>query len=381
MKIIFSRLLSVIIVIIISCNFSYSQKKDFVYLKSPFLQNNVIKSDLEVSKNDDKKHAVDITKYLPPDFVKDASKDYTIYIQKGLDENKIVRMPNFPLMINESGLKLKSGSRIIFQKESSLNMKPNSLESYSIVKLSNVNDVKIYSPFIIGERDKHTGNKGEWGMGINILSSTNIQIICPKIYNCWGDGIYVGRGENGPSKKVKIINAEIDNCRRNGISITDGEYIEISNSKISNTNGTLPMCGIDIEPNDNNAIIDNIKILNPLTFNNSNAGISLYLNQLPGKLKKNVNIRIENHIDDSSDLGIIIDGFNERKETIQQLGGSIDIINPEWKNNRYPVYAGTNLSMGPKINLKNHKIENSKVDPQKIREELSHKKNLFINIP
>jgi hypothetical protein len=381
MKIIFSRLLSVIIVIIISCNFSYSQKKDFVYLKSPFLQNDVVISDLEISKNEAKKHAVEITKYLPPDFVKDASKEYTKYIQKGLDENKFVMMPNFPLLINETGLILSSGSRIIFQTESSLIMKPNSLENYSVIKLSDINDVKVYSPVIVGERNKHTGNKGEWGMGIKILGAKNIQIINPKVYSCWGDGIYIGRGKNGTSKRIRIINAVIDNCRRNGLSITDGEYIEISDSKISNTNGTLPMCGIDIEPNDNNATIDHIQIINPITFNNSNAGISLYLNQLPGRLKKNVGVRITNHLDDNSDLGFIIDSYNERNATIPHLSGSIEIINAEWKNNRYPIYAGNNLIMGPKITLSNYKIKDSKVDIKKIKEELSHKKNLFINIP
>src|ERR1035437_4931516 len=104
------------IAMIISCHYSYSQKKDFVYLKNPYLYSNVNKSGWKTDENKIFKNAIDLTKYLPADFVKDASIDYTEYIQKGLDENKMVLMPNFALLINEKGINIKSGSRIIFQK-------------------------------------------------------------------------------------------------------------------------------------------------------------------------------------------------------------------------------------------------------------------------
>jgi len=366
------------IAMIISCHYSYSQKKDFVYLKNPYLYSNGNKSDRKTDENKIFKNAIDITKYLPSNFVKDASIDYTAYLQKGLDENKMVIMPNFPLLINEIGLNLKSGSTILFQKGSSLTMKPNSLENYGILKLANVDDVKIYSPVIVGERDKHIGNKGEWGMGIYLQGSKNIQIIDPEISNCWGDGIYVGRGNNGGCKNVKINSALIDNCRRNGISITDGENIEIRIPIISNTQGTLPMCGIDIEPNDNNATIDNIHIINPITFNNSSAGILIYLGSLSGVVKKNIGIRIENHLDNNSDIGLnLIAGYKEPNKSEQSFSGKIDIINSKWKNNRISLSAGNN-KWGPKINFSNIEIENPKENLQKIKQELSKIENVSV---
>jgi hypothetical protein len=364
------------ILIINSCHYTYSQKKDFVYKKNPYLHSNVNKSARKTDENKIFKNAIDLTKYLPANFAKDASIDYTAYIQKGLDENRIVIMPNFPLLVNENGLTMKSGSKIQFQKYSSLTMMPNSLTHYGIIKIFNIDDVIIYSPVLIGERNEHIGNKGEWGMGIYIQNAKNIQIFDPKISDCWGDGIDIGKGDNR-SGNIKITNAVIDNCRRNGISIGDGYDIRIENPIISNINGTMPMCGIDIEPNDNTAILENIHIVNPITFNNSTAGILIYLASFIGPLKKNVGIRIENHLDNSSNKGFELGGNKEQNNTNQSLSGSIDIINPKWTNNRTSIYVGNN-KMGPKINFKNIKIENPKENLQKIKQELSKIENVNV---
>lgn len=360
-----------------SSHFSNSHENNFLLKKNPYYPNNNIFIDGKTNEVKITDLAIDLTKYLPEDYLKDASKDYTKYIQKGLNENKIVKMPNFPLLVNKNGLIIKSGSRIYFQKDSSLVMQPNSLEIYGVMILSNIEDVIIYSPVVFGERAYHLGLKGEWGMGIYILGSKDVQIIKPMVYDCWGDGIYIGKGKNGSCENVKIADAVINNSRRNGISLTDGKDVEILNPIISNTNGTLPMCGIDIEPNENNAIIENIHILNPITFNNSHAGILIHLGGFIGPVKKKVGIKIENHLDDGSDTGFILSGCKEQNNTNLPLSGAIDIINPQWKNNRRSIDSGNN-SMGPKINFKNINIENPKEDLQKIKQELSNNKNVNV---
>jgi hypothetical protein len=286
-------------------------------------------------------------------------------------------MPNFALLVNEKGINVKSGSRIIFQKESSLIMKPNSLEVYGIMNLFNVEDIRIYTPVLIGERNKHIGTKGEWGMGIFIQGAKNIQILNPKISDCWGDGICIEKGKDG-SKNIKITNAKIDNCRRNGISICDGYNIEIRNPLISNTQGTLPMCGIDIEPDNNNDTLNKIFITNPITFNNSCAGILIYLGHLSGVVKKNIGIRIENHLDNNSDIGLnLIAGYKKQNNNEQPFPGRIDIIKPKWENNRIPI-AALNNKWGPLVNFNNIKIENQKVNFQKIKQELSKIVNVSV---
>jgi len=257
-------------------------------------------------------------------------------------------------------------------------MSPNSLANYSILEINNVDDVILYSPVIIGERNKHFGEKGEWGMGVNILSAKNIQIFNLKVSNCWGDGIYIGGGSYGSSENIKINNAVIDFCRRNGISITDGDSIEIVNTIISNTQGTLPMCGVDIEPNDNNAIINKILIKNLLTFNNSNSGILIFLNQLQGNLKKKVDINIENHRDYNSDIGFMLGGYDQQNSIHQSFPGSINITNPQWINNQISIKCGDNLSKGPKVIFKNIKIKNNKETPKEVKNKLIKTENVVV---
>jgi len=367
----------VFFILIITSVFAYSQSKDFHYRESPYVQKNV-NTQLRNNTNKIVRSAIDLTKCLPANYVKDASIDYTDYIQKYFDANRIVRMPNFPLLINEKGLKIKSGARIYFQNKSSLIMKSNSMANYGIISINNANNVIIYSPVVVGDRNKHIGNKGEWGMGIYILGSKNIHILHPNISNCWGDGIYIGRSGSESSDNIEIIKGVINNCRRNGISITDGKNIKIQNSIISNTNGTSPMCGIDIEPNDNKATIDSINILNLTTFNNANAGVLIVLNSILGQQEKKIRIKIENHIDDSSNVGLCLGGYNIQNSKFKSLSGSIVINNSFWKNNRLPILNYDNTKMGPQIIFSKIRLtNNSEVKQQNIKLQLSKRGNVL----
>jgi len=297
----------------------------------------------------------DLTKVLPDGFVKDGSVDYTAYIQKGMDENTNVLMPNFPLLINEKGISVKSNCNIIFKPHSSLLMKPNSLTYYVVLKVFNASNVTIESPVIVGERNQHIGNKGEWGMGLQITASKNIKINSPTISDCWGDGIYIGGDEKNTCDNIKIINAKIDNCRRNGISITDGINIQIIKPVISNMNGALPMSGIDIEPNNNKATIDNILISNPITISNESCGIIISLQQLPTETAKTVRIKIENHIDNQSKIAIYLSSFRGNYENKIALSGLIEVNNPKWYNNTKPLLI-ENYNPGPMTKFKNVNI-------------------------
>src|SRR5699024_2281719 len=104
-----------------------------------------------------KNKAISLEEYLPKKFVKNGSQDYTSYLQKGLDENKIVVFPDFPILINEEGLTVQSGARLIFESNSQLIMKPNDKKSYQVLRIYDVADVKIYNPRIVGDRVKHLG--------------------------------------------------------------------------------------------------------------------------------------------------------------------------------------------------------------------------------
>lgn len=305
-----------------------------------------------------KQKAYDLTNELPENYVKTGRVDYTKYIQKGLDQHKTVIMPDFPILVNENGLTLNSNSILLFNKNSQIVIAPNSEARYEILRLHGVTNVRIFDANIVGDRELHKSNKGEWGMGIAIRGSSNIKLYNPEVKNCWGDGIVIGVFEGIPSKNVEIINARLDFNRRNGIAIGSVDRIKIINPVISNTEGTLPMAGICIEPNNNNETCDNIVILNALTFNNANAGIQVGLSKLPGEIPKQVNIEVNKHVDYQSRIGFFMGGFKEDYRNGKPLVGKITISEPSWNNNRNSLKTGLHYENGPDILIDKMDITN-----------------------
>lgn len=296
----------------------------------------------------------DLTSYLPDNFVKDGTVDYTSYIQKGLLENRNILMPNFPVLINDNGLEVYDNSILYFQEYSEVLLKSSKKPKYQIFKIHDKNNVAVHFPRIKGDRDHHIGDKGEWGMGISILGSKNIEIINPFISNCWGDGIYVGHSKE-TSRNIKIKGGVIDNNLRNGISITSAKNLLVQNVLISNTNGKNPQTGIDIEPNSPSNEINNITLNNVTTFNNFNNGLLIHLDKLPGKLKKDANIKINGLKDISSGRGIRVSGTYKRdKTTNKPLTGAIHLENVDVKDSQNPSVFNKNKFF-PSIKIKNFK--------------------------
>lgn len=267
---------------------------------------------------------VDITNYLPKGYVTNGTVDYTQYIQKGIDENTNIKMPNFPIKINDTGLNLKSNSVIYFQSKSKLIKSASALKKYQLININNLDNVILINPTLYGDRMVHKSKDGEWGMGISIISSTNINIINSDIRNFWGDGIYISRLGTSNSNNILIDGGIIDNNRRNGISIINGNNINIKNLIVSNTNGTLPMAGIDIEPNSNSDNINNVVVANVKSINNAQTGFLLFFESMLGNLDKNINISFINCSDKGSEHAISIPGLrNDYKSTVRKLKGNI----------------------------------------------------------
>lgn len=293
-----------------------------------------------------------VIKYLPKNYSKIGDIDYTNYLQKAINNESEVILPNFPIRINSKGLTLKSNFKLIFQRNSSLLLIPNNQSSYQIINLVNLTNVTIQNPTIVGDRANHLGSKGEWGMGIKILSSSNIRIVNPNISNCWGDAIYIGRSSSGKSysEKISVVGGELNWNRRNGISIISGKDIYIQNLLIKNTNGTNPMAAIDLEPNSSDELLYNINLLNIKTINNKIDGIKIVFHKL---LKQNnVLINISNHYDHGSQNPLTIVG----NDSVQnKLTGLINYKNPKWSN------SSSNIRIQRKIS-KNLIFSMDKVD-------------------
>lgn len=311
--------------------------------------------------------SVDLTTCLPDNYVVDGSVDYTEYMQKGLNEYQEATFPNFPVLINEKGLRVRNNQILNFRENSRLFMKPNAKERYALVNIVNVRNITINNPNLVGDKERHMGDKGEWGMGINIQSSKNIVINNPNISKFWGDGIYIGeifydertkyKLEDYSSKEITIRGGVIDGNRRNGISVTSVKGLLIERTLIQNTDGTEPMAGICIEPSNNEQYLENIVISGVTTKNNSEVGIKYVSSNFFGKRGKNVSITIADCRDIGSKIGLFLGGARASyANKIEKLIGEITIKNFSSHSNVTPLKYGSIQKFNPTINLRSFVI-------------------------
>lgn len=300
----------------------------------------------------------DITNYLPSDFDVTGSVDYTSYIQKAVNEQDNVLMPNFPILINDKGINLKSNQKIKFQSNSSLILKASEKANYELLKIINSENITIINPVLIGDRKKHLSDKGEWGMGISIKGSRNIKIENARIESFWGDGIYIARNKNIISDNIIVSNSQFKENRRNGISIISGKNVNIQNCRFTNHRGVEPMAAIDIEPNTKEDFVDEINLSNIISENNGKS-IQIGLSRYP-ESKKKINVNIDQVESLGDDVGLLIGGYYEKYEKPAQLEGSIKISNVTISNpKKKSVSLARYYKYGPKYYFKNIKINNS----------------------
>lgn len=302
------------------------------------------------------KNEYDITGSLPDNYVKDGSVDYTKYVQSALNEHSNLVFPNFPILINATGLKVRSNSTIKFQDESIIILKPTEKAGYNIFEIRNANNVTLVNPVIVGDRKSHLAKDGQWGFGIGIYSSNEVRIIRPKISDCWGDGIYIGKSSDTKKigKNVTIENAYIKNNRRNGISIICVDGLVLKDSYIGFTGGQSPEFGIDIEPNGYIDELKRIEITNLKTESNKAGGILIHLPRLYGGGIKNIDIRIDNHVDLKSPIGLRIQSYKMKAEDKGGIRGKIEVNNPRWEGNSImPISAKSLLDRNIELVINN----------------------------
>jgi parallel beta-helix repeat protein len=184
-------------------------------------------------------------------------------------------------------------------------------------------------------------------MGIGIYGVSNVKISNLTAKDCWGDGCYIGN----KSSNVTLDGVTADNNRRQGLSITSADGVVVKNSVFKNTNGTLPMAGIDVEPNSNETN-NNIQIINNKMFSNKRSGISLW--GPPTGLNSNVLIS-GNEFYDNGTLEI-----NYFAVSISQSAQDIVITNNNVHDN---LFAGIIAYNNTRIAITNNMVTNNGKSP------------------
>jgi len=183
-------------------------------------------------------------------------------------------------------VKLRSLMHFKLDPSAKLVVKPNSADKYSVLLIYGIHDVEVSGGQIVGDRDHHLGTIGEGGHGIRVSGGQRLTIRDIRISKCWGDGICTGPKPATPyvyANDVVVANVICTENRRNALSIGSVINMKVYDSEFSNTKGTAPECGIDIEPaqsstNSGYEYNDQVWIENCLIRGNTKYGINVWKN-------------------------------------------------------------------------------------------------------
>lgn len=181
---------------------------------------------------------------------------------------------------NQQKFLLKKGTHLTI--DGTIHVEPNGFQRYEVFSVS-VQDVVIDGVgAIVGDKDEHdyttTTGTHELGKGIGVHSGASNVVICGglDISNFTGDCITTGQGTSTatPPTHIKIDSLSLHDSRRQGISVTSGKFVEITNCKIYNIDGTNPSSAVDLEPDHDTTIVENVIVANNNILNCGNGIIS-----------------------------------------------------------------------------------------------------------
>ena len=200
------------------------------------------------------------------------------------------------------GLIIRDNSDLRFTPQAKLKLISENNEVYNILVARDVDNYKVYNPYLVGDRLTSKAKDGEWGYGLTIYESSNGYIEKPVIENVWGDGIYVGKEwateSNDVPKNITIKEPFVSGARRNGISFTSGDNVNIIKPKIEKVgdsdgiSGTAPRFCIGVELESAKGypparIVDSV--IESLTCEDAFGGI--YVSALPSNTELSLHIK------------------------------------------------------------------------------------------
>ena len=128
----------------------------------------------------------------------------------------------------------------------------------------------------------------EWRMGINLLYSSQIRVHGLRVEDTGGDGIYVLGYTD-----IHISDCVLDRNFRQGMSVINASNLLVERTTFSNTDGTPPMAGIDMEPDSHCMMFVNVTIRDSTFIGNSGFGWILSPSMLNGS-SRDLSIVLEN---------------------------------------------------------------------------------------
>lgn len=194
------------------------------------------------------------------------------------DVNRPPSTEGFTYLIDKGGVSLNNNQHLIFKNSARLKAINVNHNAYNILRIINKSNITIDNLNVLGTKGNNTAPFGEWGYGIAIMGSRNINVNNSRFENCFGDGInlqVLAPGQGGVTSLTHCRNIVFNTGvstgnRRQGMSIESGIELYFNNFVFENTEGTAPQCGVDIEPWGANNTVDGVYFDNCIFKDNRN---------------------------------------------------------------------------------------------------------------
>ena len=203
--------------------------------------------------------------------------------------------------------------------------------------------------------------KAEWRMTLAIRGCKNVNVSGLTLKDSGGDGIYVDGGrERRASENVVLRDIVCDNHYRQGISVISAENLKVENCTFSNTWGTPPASGVDIEPDKSEQRIKNTVFSGCQFIDNVGDGIEVFLAHTT-KESDDVTLRFENcYISSKHGTGIRVTKIGDNGP-----GGSIEFDNCTVENTvGYGIKVQEKSVTGARVKFTDCKVVHAATDRQ-----------------
>lgn len=288
--------------------------------------------------------------------------DDTAIFQKSLNKaaikGQILEIPTG--IYNVRPLYIPANSSVVLDPGTVIQATPGYGENDHLVNISDVQNVSIsgtpgQSIFRMSKTEYRTG---EFRHCLAIEGATNVTIDGIQCNDSGGDGAYIGVGRQGYSANIKILNSGFDNNRRQGLSLISGRNIVISNCTFTNTSGTAPSAGIDIEPNRASDFLQDIVIDSSSSIGNEGSGLVFGIQRL-NATSPPISIKVSNFKSEKNRES----GFyatNEQDSATYSVPGRILIIDSSSNSdNKYGAIASYWEAGGASLTFQNLTVINA----------------------
>lgn len=178
--------------------------------------------------------------------------------------------------IMDIAIEMRDNVTLLLHPNAFLKAMPNAINYGVILAFISTNNTNVIGGQFVGDRERHVGS-GQDGYAFNFRSAKNVLIKNATASEFFGDGAMLTFFNNAKERCENILfeDCVFNHNRRQGVSIVSGTKIYFNRCTFSNTIGTAPESGVDIEP-DGGSTAENIYFKDCIFEGNEAEGLKLY---------------------------------------------------------------------------------------------------------